>query len=168
MRDTRVRKNLVVENRRHHYFDWHPDVLSWTATATKYFHCCFITHTHIVSLHACSVSCVQLFATPWAVAHQAPLFMEFSRQECWSGLPFDTLDNLPEPGIKPTLPVWFFTTAPSRKYLNNLHLMITIVINLVIILVDGKEGKKDFLFPCYVHTKPFSLHYDFYLEMSTV
>ena len=100
------------------------------------------THTHIVSLHVCSVSCVQLFATPWAVAHQAPLFMEFSRQVCWSGLPFDTPDNLPESGIKPTLPVWFFITAPSRKYLNNLHLMITIVINLVIILVEGKEGKK--------------------------
>ena len=33
-------------------------------------------------------SCVQLFATPWTVAHQAPLSMEFSRQEYWSGLPF--------------------------------------------------------------------------------
>ena len=34
------------------------------------------------------LSCVQLFATPWTVAHQAPLPMEFSRQEYWSGLPF--------------------------------------------------------------------------------
>ena len=43
-----------------------------------------------------SLSCVQLFATPWAVAHQAPLSMEFSRQEYWSGLP------CPPPGIFPT------------------------------------------------------------------
>ena len=35
-----------------------------------------------------SLSCVRLFATPWTVAHQAPLSMGFSRQECWSGLPF--------------------------------------------------------------------------------
>ena len=47
--------------------------------------------------------------------------------------------------------------------------MFTTVINLVIILIEGKEEKKRlFLFPCYVHTKPFSLHDDFYLEMSTV
>ena len=42
-------------------------------------------------LHACmlsSFSLVQLFATPWTAAHQAPLSMEFSRQEYWSGLPF--------------------------------------------------------------------------------
>ena len=37
---------------------------------------------------------VQLFATPWTVAYQAPLSMEFSRQECWGGLPF------PSPGGK--------------------------------------------------------------------
>ena len=35
-----------------------------------------------------SLSRVQLFATPWAIAHQAPPSMEFSRPECWSGLPF--------------------------------------------------------------------------------
>ena len=36
----------------------------------------------------CVLSRVRLFAIPWTVAHQAPLSMEFSRQECWSGLPF--------------------------------------------------------------------------------
>ena len=35
-----------------------------------------------------SLSCVRLFATPWTVAYQAPLSMGFSKQECWSGLPF--------------------------------------------------------------------------------
>ena len=40
-------------------------------------------------------------ATPWTVICQAPLSMEFSRQEYWSGLPFPTLGDLPDPGIKP-------------------------------------------------------------------
>ena len=48
-----------------------------------------------------SRSCVPLFATPWAVAHQAPLSMEFSRQELWSGMPFPSPGRLSNPGIKP-------------------------------------------------------------------
>ena len=46
-----------------------------------------------------SLSHVQLFAIPWTVAHQAPLSMEFSRQEYWSGLPFSPPGDLPNPGI---------------------------------------------------------------------
>ena len=41
-----------------------------------------------------SFSRVQLFATPWIVAHQAPLSMGFSRQECWKGLPFPSLEYI--------------------------------------------------------------------------
>ena len=44
---------------------------------------------------------VQLFASPWTVALQAPLYMEFSRQEYWSGLPFPTVVDLPDPGREP-------------------------------------------------------------------
>ena len=44
--------------------------------------------------------------TPWTVAHQAPLSMGFSRQEYWSGLPFPSLGDLPDPGIKPGSPAW--------------------------------------------------------------
>ena len=51
-----------------------------------------------------SLSHVQLFATPWTVAHQAPLSMGFSRQEYWSGLPFPSPGDLPNPGIKPRSP----------------------------------------------------------------
>ena len=50
------------------------------------------------------VSCVQLFATPWSVTHQAPLSMKFSRPEYWSGLPFPSPGNLPDLGIKPRSP----------------------------------------------------------------
>ena len=42
--------------------------------------------------------------TPWAVAWQAPLSMEFSRQIYWSGLPFPSPGNLPDPGIEPRSP----------------------------------------------------------------
>ena len=43
---------------------------------------------------------VRLFVTQWTVAHQAPLSMEYSRQEYWSGLPFPPPGDLPDPGIK--------------------------------------------------------------------
>ena len=59
---------------------------------------------------------VQLFATPWTVVCQAPLSLGFSRQEYWSGLPFPSPRDLPNPGIEPmslmsaTLAGGFFTT----------------------------------------------------------
>ena len=43
-------------------------------------------------------------ATPWTVAHQGPLSMGFSRQEYWSGLPFLSPEDLPDPGIEPRSP----------------------------------------------------------------
>ena len=51
-----------------------------------------------------SLSCVRLFATPWTVAHQAPPSMGFSSQEYWSGLPFLSPGDLPDPGIEPRSP----------------------------------------------------------------
>ena len=65
-----------------------------------------------------SLSSVQLFTTSWMVAFQAPLLWEFSRQEYWSGLPFPTPGNLPDPGIESTSPALageFFTTVPPGK-----------------------------------------------------
>ena len=67
------------------------------------------------------LSCVQLFATSRTAAHWASLFAEFSRQEYWSGLPFLTPGDLPDPGIEPLSPASpaliraFFTTQPPRK-----------------------------------------------------
>ena len=51
-----------------------------------------------------SLSRVRLFATLWTVAHQAPPSMGFSRQEYWSGLPFHSPGDLPNPGIEPGSP----------------------------------------------------------------
>ena len=56
--------------------------------------------------------------TLWTLARQAPLSMEFSRQEDWSGLPFPSPGDLPDPGIEPMSPALageFFTTVPPRK-----------------------------------------------------
>ena len=50
------------------------------------------------------LSCVRLFATPRAVAYHAPPSMGFSRQEYWSGLPFPSPEDLPDPGIEPGSP----------------------------------------------------------------
>ena len=53
-----------------------------------------------------SLSRIQLFATPWTAAYQAPLSMVFSRQEYWSGLPFPSPGDLPDPGIEPGSPAF--------------------------------------------------------------
>ena len=53
-----------------------------------------------------SLSRVRLFVTPWTAAYQAPPSMGFSRQEYWSGLPFPSPGDLPDPGIKPWSPAF--------------------------------------------------------------
>ena len=79
------------------------------------------SETHPSKKCAQSCSHVQLFATPWTVAYQAPLSMEFSRQEYWRGLPFLSPGDLPDPGIEQVslaslaLAGGFFTTVPPRK-----------------------------------------------------
>ena len=55
-----------------------------------------------------------LFATPWTVAYQAPLSMEFSRQEYWSGSPFPSPGDLPDPGIELGSLVLQADTLPSE------------------------------------------------------
>ena len=65
-----------------------------------------------------SLSRVRLFATPWTVARQAPLSMGFSRQEYWSGLPFPSPGDLPNPGIEPRSPALqadAFSSEPPGK-----------------------------------------------------
>ena len=69
----------------------------------------------------CALSRVRLFMTPWTVARQAHLSMEFSRQEYQSELPFPSPGDLPDSGIKPVslvspaLAGRFFTTEPPGK-----------------------------------------------------
>ena len=69
---------------------------------------------------------------PWTVAHQPPLSMGFSRQEYWSGLPFPSPEDLPDPRIEPVSPVWqgiscitngFFTAEPPGEALVGMGLI---------------------------------------------
>ena len=72
------------------------------------------------------LSCVRFFATPWAIAHQAPLSMGLFRQEYWSRLPFPPAGDLPDPGTEPKPPVsptlagrFFTTNQPEPGALQN-------------------------------------------------
>ena len=68
-----------------------------------------------------SVSCVQLFVAPWTEELRGLQSMEFSRQEYWSGLPFPTPGDLPDPGIEPAFLAspatagGFINTVPPGK-----------------------------------------------------
>ena len=74
-------------------------------------------------MHAQGLSRVQLFVTPWTVAHEIPLCMEFSRKEYWGGLPFPSPGDLPSVGIEPSSPGspalagGFFTVPPEKPYI---------------------------------------------------
>ena len=59
-------------------------------------------------------SSVQLSVTPWTVAHQALLSMGFFRQEYWSGLPFPSPEEFPNPGIKPESPALQEDSLPTE------------------------------------------------------
>ena len=67
-----------------------------------------------VGMPAQSLSYSWLFATPWTLAHQAPLSMEFSRRQYWSGLPFPSPGDLPNLGIKPRCPALQTDALPSE------------------------------------------------------
>ena len=83
------------------------------------------SETSLVCVCVCVCVCVysvvsNYFVTPWTVACQDPLTMEFSRQEYWSGLLFPSPGDLPDPGIKPMSPPLaggLFTTAPPEMLL---------------------------------------------------
>ena len=79
-------------------------------------------------VHAQLHSCVRPFATLWTVAHQIPVSMGFPRQEYWTGLPFPSPSDLPNPGMEltspesPALAHTFFTTMLPGKPLTKIFL----------------------------------------------
>ena len=78
-----------------------------------------------------SLSRVWLFAIPWTVTHQAPLSMEFSRHEYWSGLPFPSPVDLPDPGnkpVSPTLQADSLTSEPPGTCLINYTVVMDYII----------------------------------------
>ena len=81
----------------------------------------------------------QLFATPWTVDHQAPLPMGFSRPEYYSGLPFPSPGDLPNPGIEPGSPEIRADALPSEPPGN----LTGNYIHSLIITYSGKESEKE-------------------------
>ena len=74
----------------------------------------YLNNDYFIKAKAKSLSRVRFFATPWTVAHQAPPSMEFSRQEYWSGVPFPSPGDLPDPGIEPGSPALQADALPSE------------------------------------------------------
>ena len=89
-------------------------VINWNRKECEKGHVCICMH-----VRAQLLNCVRLFATPWIAACQAPLSMEFPRQEYWSGMSFPTQGDLPDSGIEPAslmspaLASRFFTTSAT-------------------------------------------------------
>ena len=96
---------------------------------TKFVICSFVCVYVCVCVCTQTLSHVQLFATPWTVACQSPLYLGFLRQEHWSGLSFPSPGDLPDPGIESifltssALAGRFFTAAPPGK-LPDAHLVL--------------------------------------------
>ena len=84
-----------------------------------------------------SLGHVQLFATPWTIAYQASLSMGFSRQEYWSGFPFPSPGDLPDPGIKPGSP-----TLQADALSSELHAFCS----GSAVLTTGPPGKSLYMF----------------------
>ena len=91
-----------------------------------------------------SLSHVWLFTTPWSVARQPPLSMEFSRQEYWSGLPFSSPRKLPNPGIKPGSPTLLehsLLSEPPRKT------QMTVIVRYIFFFHRGNQNWKRHMYP---------------------
>ena len=90
----------------------------WNTISMTFLFCLLLHHKFLkyskMKVKVKSLSCVQLFMTPWTVAYQAPQSMEFSRQEYWSGLPFPSPGDLPSPGIEPGSPALQADTSSSQ------------------------------------------------------
>ena len=86
-----------------------------------------------------SLSRVQLFVTPWTVTHQAPLSMEFFRQEYWSGLPFPSPGDLSNPGIEPGSPSLQADALPSEPPWKPLYIYIYIYSFHIFFIVTGSS-----------------------------
>ena len=86
----------------------------------------------MVVLSLSHTSHIRTLANPWTAACQAPLSVGFPKQKYWSGLPFPSPGDLPNPGIKPTflaLAGRFFTTEPPQKHLLQLGLVNSELLN---------------------------------------
>ena len=110
-----LRRAILLKNILEHF--WLSSGRLWISLVTD----SFSSLKCNVYFHESESEVAQLCPTlcdPWTVAHQAPPSMGFSRQEYWSGMPFPSLGDLPDPGIEPASPALaggFLITDPSGK-----------------------------------------------------
>ena len=120
-------------------YPWVPRARKVTAFISLFVH--FHAFFSWVKVKVKLLSRVRPFATPWTVAYQAPLSVEFSRQEYWSGLPFPSPGDLPDPGIEagpPTLQAEALPSEPPRKPINWVFLPHS-VLNSAAVGVNGSK-----------------------------
>ena len=79
-----------------------------------YMYICIYLSIYLSTCVCQSLSRARLFATPWTAIHQVPLSMRFSRQGYWSGLPFPSPGDLPNPGIEPGSPALQANSLPTE------------------------------------------------------
>ena len=94
----------------------------------------------IMTMESVRCSAVSNFATPWTVAHKAPLYMGFSRQESWNELPFSSSGDLPHTGIKPRSPAlqaYSLPSEPPRK--PNLIIQVLLKFPNRLICIPGQK-----------------------------
>ena len=110
------------------------------------------------------LSRILLFLTPWTVARQAPLFMGFSRQEYWSGLPCPPPGDLPNPGIKPRSPTLQADSLqseppgkPSPCLKNCCHFLPTKCFSVTFPLLSGNFPLRRQLTTSFSKTEPVQL-----------
>ena len=121
---------------RPHAHFWAYKTYSYQLQKNKIYPSSWISCIHDIYICVCvcihgvsevkSPSRVWLLATPWTVAYQAPLSMEFSRQEYWSGLPFPSPEDLPNPGIEPGSPALQADALPSEPPGKHVYMEATI------------------------------------------
>ena len=112
--------------------------------------CQYVLNTIRLKVKVKSLSRVRLFATPWTVAYQDLPSMGFSRQEYWSGLPFPSPGDLPDPGIEPgspTLQADALPSEPPRKSeegLNKICFLFLILREMGNAIKEFSAGKRQF------------------------
>ena len=133
---------MVIWNKIHKIFLYS---IAWI------YHFYLFMYSSVDRLACLSCSVVSNSMTPLIVAHQAPLSVEFPRQEYWSGLPFPSPEDLPNPGIEPMSPMSLalqvdsLPTEPSGKpTVNNASVNIydQLCVNILPLLLDMYSGVK--------------------------
>ena len=105
-----------------------------------------------------SLSCVHLFVTPWTVAYHAPPSVGFPRQEYWSGLPFPSPEDLPDPGIEAGFPPHYRQTLYRLSHQGSPFLTAELL-DIELLMTLGRTLGQYFLWPWAKHCNLFKCQF---------